>query len=92
MAEIIYCQSCGRKMDAEEDFSRERDGTRNLEYCSKCYLDGSFAEPDLTRWQIIARILPVWMKEKNVPYREALIDANYFISTLRRWQTKKMWT
>jgi len=32
------------------------------------------------------------MKEKNLTYREALIEANYFISGLQRWQTTKMWT
>jgi hypothetical protein len=29
------------------------------------------------------------MKEKNLTYREALIEANYFISGLRRWQTTR---
>jgi len=87
-----YCQSCGRIINNPGGWGTEADGSLNHDFCRECYVDGWFTEPRLTRWQIISRIVPLWMKEKNLTYREALIEANYFISGLRRWQTTKMWT
>jgi len=87
-----YCQSCGRMMREEQDYGREEDGCINENYCSHCYRNGQFTEPNLTRWQIVARILPIWMKEKHLTYRDALVDANYFISSLRRWHARQTWT
>lgn len=87
-----YCQSCGRLIHEVADCGRETDGSINENYCDRCYREGKFTEPELTRWQMIARIIPLWMEEKQVPYRQALIDANYFLSGLRRWQTRRMWT
>ena len=36
------CQSCGLPLDEETDYGSEADGTQSEEYCTWCYLDGSF--------------------------------------------------
>lgn len=87
-----YCQSCGQVIHNPRDLGTEADGSVNHDFCRECYAEGCFTEPRLTRWQIISRIVPLWMKEKELTYREALVEVNYFISGLRRWQTHKTWT
>ncbi|TKJ44259.1 hypothetical protein CEE36_00520 [candidate division TA06 bacterium B3_TA06] len=87
-----YCQSCARVIHNPRDLGTEADGSLNHDFCRRCYAEGCFTEPRLTRRQIISRIVPLWMKENNLTYREALVDVNHFISGLRRWQTHKTWT
>jgi len=52
------CQSCGMPMFRDQNGGgTEMDGvTRSIEYCSRCYKDGKFTEPDLTVDEMIARI------------------------------------
>ena len=43
------CQSCGMPMNKDPDGGgSEADGTRSNRYCSHCYKDGNFAQPDIT--------------------------------------------
>ena len=43
------CQSCGMPMNKDPDGGgSEADGTRSTRYCSHCYKDGNFAQPDIT--------------------------------------------
>ena len=86
-----YCQSCGRRVHKNTDYGTEADGSLNRNYCIKCYKEGRFTEPNLTRTQMVARIVPIYMEEKKLSYRQALIYANYLVSELRRWQTQHMW-
>lgn len=92
MTEEFYCQSCGRKMVTPSEFGTHNDGSRNKEYCATCYDHGHYTEPDLTRWQMLSRLLPVWMEKNHLPYREALIETNFFLSGLDRWKRTQMWT
>lgn len=43
------CQSCGMPMNKDpEHGGTNSDGTKNLMYCSYCYADGDFLQPDVT--------------------------------------------
>ncbi len=43
------CQSCGMPMNKDPDGGgSEADGTRSTRYCSHCYKDGNFTQPDIT--------------------------------------------
>ncbi|WP_029041248.1 zinc ribbon domain-containing protein [Cucumibacter marinus] len=43
------CQSCSMPMDKDaEGGGTEADGTRSGKYCSLCYKDGAFTQPDFT--------------------------------------------
>ena len=56
------CQSCGMplKQDPEKG-GTNADGTKSLLYCSYCYQDGKFTQPDFT-----AAEMQVFCKEKMV--------------------------
>lgn len=63
----------------------EADGSRSSTYCSHCYLDGQFTEPDLTVDQMIEKVKGK-MREMHIPS----FIANRFtkdIPQLQRWQS-----
>lgn len=49
--ESIYknCQSCGMPLKKDvQGGGTNADGTKSLMYCSKCYANGKFVNPDMT--------------------------------------------
>ncbi|GAA3876002.1 zinc ribbon domain-containing protein [Celeribacter arenosi] len=43
------CESCGMPMSADpENGGSEKDGSRSDRYCSYCYGDGAFLQPDIS--------------------------------------------
>jgi hypothetical protein len=62
----------------------EMDGTtKSIEYCSHCYRDGMFTEPDLTVDQMISKV-HVRLRSAGVP--EPVIEGKLWaIYRLDRW-------
>ena len=51
------CQSCGMPLKRDElGGGTETDGSRNTRYCSHCYQNGRFVQPDLTVDGMQARV------------------------------------
>lgn len=48
MEAYTYCQSCGTPIDQAELMGTEKDGSKSTIYCTYCYQDGEFADPDMT--------------------------------------------
>ncbi len=90
MEEKIRCQSCG--MPLSEDFGNlgtEQDGSSNLEYCSFCYQNGGFTNPDQTLEEMIqSSIENMTGSDLKMPVEKATDLANSFIPTLGRWKRK----
>jgi NAD-dependent SIR2 family protein deacetylase len=43
------CQSCGMPLKKDPmGGGTEKDGSKSLSYCSKCYTDGAFINPNMT--------------------------------------------
>jgi hypothetical protein len=42
------CQSCGIPFDKAKGHGTEADGSESPKYCSYCYKDGAFVQPDWT--------------------------------------------
>ncbi len=62
-----FCQSCG--MPIKQDPSgggTNADGSRNLTYCSYCYQNGAFMQPDMTARQMQAFCIEK-LKERGTP-------------------------
>jgi hypothetical protein len=60
------------------------DGTRSTEYCSYCFIDGKFVNPDMTLPEMKALIVQK-MQEKGIPK----FVAGFFtlgLSQLQRWK------
>jgi hypothetical protein len=80
------CQSCGMPMSSDErGGGTEADGvTRSIEYCSLCYLDGKFTEPDLTVDEMIAKTQG---RLQALGMAEPVIERNLWaIYGLDRWR------
>lgn len=51
------CQSCGMPMKRDANGGgTEADGTRSVKFCSHCYADGRFTQPDITCAQMQERV------------------------------------
>jgi hypothetical protein len=63
----------------------EKDGTKSADYCSKCYWDGRFIEPDMTVGQMQA-LVKDRMKAMHLPG----FIANRWVKRipeLKRWKS-----
>ncbi len=80
-----FCQSCG--MPLSKDKGRggtEKDGIKSSEYCSNCYGNGQFTEPDITAEQMQTKVKQMMKSDMHMPS----FMANYFVKEipgLRRW-------
>jgi hypothetical protein len=62
-----YCQSCGMPLSKDEKSGgTEADGRKSSQYCSHCYADGRFTDPDLTADQMVEKVRGK-MKEMHIP-------------------------
>jgi hypothetical protein len=80
------CQSCGMPMWSDKSGGgTEMDGTtRSLEYCSSCYKDGMFTEPEITVDEIVER---TGKKLRAMGMAEPVIEKNLMaIYGLERWK------
>lgn len=55
-------------------------------YCTYCYQNGRFTEPDLTREQAIGKYAPMMAKNLDIPLEKAQEMVRQYLSTLPRWQ------
>jgi len=68
------------------DAGTEADGSRSDRYCTHCYRNGAFVEPDLTREAMIAEYGPLLAAELGMPREKATEMVTAFTATLPRWR------
>ena len=84
-----FCQSCGLPL-TEEHYSKNADGSANMEFCAYCYKDGAFAQ-NVTMEQMIDHCLE-FIDEFNADSdtkftkEEAREQMMQHFPTLKRWQ------
>ncbi|WP_460273841.1 zinc ribbon domain-containing protein [Celeribacter sp. ULVN23_4] len=83
---VKFCQSCGMPLSQDPlGGGRNIDGTRSDHFCSFCYLDGDFVDPNMTAHDMQAlcseklRVhgiwAPVaWFMTRNIPHLERWRD------------------
>ncbi len=81
------CQSCGMpiRKDPKKGGSNA-DGSRNLMYCSYCFEDGAFTQPDITVDEM-KKLCVGKMKEMGFPGMVARLFAGG-LPRLERWKNK----
>lgn len=80
-----YCQSCGMPMKRDpETGGTNVDGTKNLTYCSFCYQNGEYTQPDFTAKQMQDFCIKK-MQEMNMPKLVGWFFTRN-IPKLSRWQ------
>ena len=79
------CQSCGMPLKGDPGHGgTDADGSHSSEYCSYCYADGKFIQPDMTVDQMKTLVIEK-LREKGVP-RFAWYFFASGLRSLRRWQ------
>ena len=84
--EIATCESCGMPLARDEDAGTEADGSRSVRYCTYCYRNGAYAEPDLTREGAVERYAPMMAANLGIPIEKAEAMVQQYLSTLPRWR------
>ncbi len=81
-----FCQSCGMPMKKDEQGGgTNSDGTKNLKFCSHCFQDGKYTNPDITS-KGMQELVKGKMKEMGFPG----FLAGFFtkgIPKLERWRS-----
>jgi hypothetical protein len=84
-----YCQSCG--MPLSKDIlggGTEADGSTSVEYCSRCYREGKFADPNVTVDEMIIKVREVLTQKMHLPGFMAKMYTKG-IPKLKRWSGTK---
>ncbi|MDU0206243.1 zinc ribbon domain-containing protein [Paenibacillus sp. MAH-36] len=82
------CQSCGMPLARDEQgCGTEKSGAKSKVYCSHCYQNGKFTQPDLTVDQM-KEIVKQKMVEFGFPRFLAVLFTRNF-PKLRRWSSNK---
>ncbi len=80
-----FCQSCGMPMSKDpQGGGTEKDGSKNIKYCSYCYQNGNFTSPEIDTPQKMQSFCIEKMKEQGMPRFIAWLFTRR-IPKLERW-------
>lgn len=80
------CQSCGMPMSKDpKNGGTEKDGSKNNKYCSYCYQNGNFTNPEIDTPQKMQEFCIQKMREQGMPKFIAWIFTRG-IPKLERWK------
>lgn len=80
-----FCQSCGMPLSRDPmGGGSNADGSRSTEYCSHCFQDGKFTEPNISVDEMMAKVEGK-LRGMHLP---SLLARRFVreIPKLRRWQ------
>lgn len=80
-----FCQSCSMPMASEDIYGTERGGLKTSKYCSYCYQEGEFVQPDLTLEGMIEVCVP-FMVEEGMEQKHARSLLLQQLPGLERWR------
>jgi hypothetical protein len=82
-----FCQSCGMPLSKDKGGGgTNSDGSKNPEYCSHCYQNGAFIEPDITLEQMQEKVRNMMKNDMHLPG----FVARHFtkdMPNLKRWSS-----
>ena len=79
------CQSCALPFNEEHEhfIATEPDGSKSI-YCTNCYKNGKFIDPNLSMEEMIELLIPV-LKEA-MGEEAARKEMSTLLPTLKRWK------
>jgi hypothetical protein len=83
---IPSCESCGMPIANDTDAGTMTDGTKTFQYCTHCFQNGAFTEPELTKETMIAKYAPMMSAQYDVPIHKAEEMVRIFAASLPRWR------
>lgn len=87
--ELFFCQSCGKPLQAPEQYGTNEDGSENQTYCCFCYKEGAFTS-DCTMEEMIENCVQ-YLKESNksshttFSKKTITVEMKKYFPTLKRW-------
>jgi hypothetical protein len=85
MSANTKCQSCGMPLKADpKRGGTDADGRHSQEYCSYCYVDGQFVNPNMTIEEMRALVIEK-LQERGFPKFVAKVFAGG-LNRLKRWR------
>lgn len=79
------CQSCGMPLDDESLFRKNKDGSKNNDYCRYCFPNGTFSK-DETMDEMIESCIPFRINEDCPDAETARRKMMEYFPTLKRWK------
>jgi hypothetical protein len=86
MEQEVRCQSCGMLM-GNGIFGTLANGKETQEYCSFCFQNGKYTNPEATLHGMIENSVRIMTKKMAIPEDRAREIANATIPQLKRWST-----
>ena len=88
MEDMKFCQSCGMPMNTPEcTYGTNADGTLSEDYCSYCYSNGQFDDPNLTLEGMIEICVPYIVEGGHCPDAESARKMCWeLMPNLKRWK------
>jgi hypothetical protein len=85
MTEVTMCQSCGLPFNEEHAhfIAPELDGSKSI-YCTNCYKNGKFIDPNISMKEMIEMIVPIL--GRAIGEEEARKEMKKLLPTLMRWK------
>lgn len=90
MGKTKTCQSCGMPMAKESDFGTEKNGSKSDDYCTYCYQNGAFTEPDITIDEIAEKGGAIMSQMYGIPPENAKNFAREQLGCLKRWAGREI--
>ncbi|MDD4300776.1 MAG: zinc ribbon domain-containing protein [Methanomicrobium sp.] len=89
-ANLKICQSCGMPMAKESDFGTEKGGSRSEDYCTYCYQNGAYTEPDITIDEMAKKGGAVMSQMFEIPIENAINFSKEQMSCMKRWAGREI--
>ena len=74
-------------MEKPDLFGTNTDGTRSNEYCTYCFQNGKFTEPEMTMRQMIDKCVGIMAQRNIMAEKDARKLMAGTIPNLKRWKT-----
>lgn len=80
------CQSCSMPLTTPEDYGTHADGTPHDEYCTYCFQEGEFTDPDLTLAHMVDLTAEMMVTDEGISESKAKLAAQESLAPLTRWR------
>lgn len=81
-----FCQSCAMPMESPDLFGTEAGGSKSKDYCTYCFQNGRFTEPEISMQAMIDKCVAVMVQMNIMPEEQARALMTKTLPTLKRWR------
>ncbi len=82
-----FCQSCAMPLN-ESNLGTEKDGTNSDTFCSLCYLNGEYTNPNITYDEMLQKGIDGIEKSDSSKIKKWLLIKSYpsLLKKVKRWK------